>query len=500
MTDDTGKVYLVGAGPGDPGLLTLRGKELLERARVVVYDSLVNDALLRHAPGAETIDVGKRPGKQPLTQDDINRVLIDQAREGGCIVRLKGGDPFIFGRGGEEASALVAAGIAFEIVPGVTAGVGAAAYAGIPLTQRGLTGHVTFVTGHANADFSALPKDGTLVIYMGVDALAANLDALIDAGHKRETPAAAIEWGTLPRQHTVTATLGKLAAHCDKSELHAPAVIVVGQVVTLRETLAWFEDRPLFGKRVVVTRTRRRAAELVRLLRDQGADVFEFPTVEIEASANLDPLGDLSRFDWIVLTSVNGVDTLFDRLSNEGQDARALHGTKLCAISAKTAEALNARSINVDAVPDQYESDVVVQHLEHVAGSLEGHAILMPRADIGRSTLPDALRSAGATVEELQAYRTVVPASTEALLKALGKFDPHYVTFGSAVSARNFHEILGSERTDALAKTARFAAIGPIAADAASDCGMSAAVVPEIHTVNELVETLVRFDSEIGSA
>ncbi len=506
MTNALGKVYLVGAGPGDPGLLTLRGKELLERANVVIYDALVNEALLRHAASAEHMFVGKRTGSHPLIQEDVNRLLIEQARRAVCVVRLKGGDPFVFGRGGEEAAALVEAGIPFEVVPGVTAGLGATAYAGMPVTQRGKANSVTFVTGHASSSgpegqpsLDDLPRKGTLVFYMGVDAIERNMKALQESGRSLDTPVAVIEWGTLPRQRTIVGTVGDIAERCAGAGIDAPAVIVVGEVVDLRGTLTWFEERPLFGRRVAVTRTRERAAELVHLLREQGADVFEFPTVKIEKSEEGEPRGPLSAYDWIVLTSVNGVDALFERMAAAGQDARDLHGVSLCAISTKTAEALNGRGLRVDLQPERYETDFVVQRLEEARGEIAGKRILMPRADIGRSTLPKALRERGAVVDELQAYTTALPSDMEALAEELIRFEPHYVTFGSAVSVRNFCEILCVDRVERLAEYACFAAIGPIAAEAAAELGISVDIVPEVHRVPHLVEAITRFDARGGS-
>lgn len=490
-----GKIFLVGAGPGDPGLLTIRGKEVLERADVVVYDGLVNEALLRHAPKAEHVFVGKSPERHPLTQDDISRVLIEQAGKVACVVRLKGGDPFVFGRGGEEAEAFSKAGIPFEIVPGITAGIAAPAYAGIPITHRGKATRVTFITGHLENDDkdetkdpADFPKEGTLVIYMGVKNIASNVDAVLSSGRPADTPVAVIEWGTHPRQRTVTGTLDDIHAKCDRSGLTAPSIIVVGEVVSLRDTLAWFESRPLFGKRVAVTRTRERSATLIDLLQESGAEVFEFPTVQIATEDSLPPLETLSTYDWIILTSINGVDTLFEQMAAHGQDARDLYGIKLCAISARTAQALEARALRVDLTPQRYEPDHVIRDLEQAGGPVAGKHFLMPRADIGRSALPKALRESGAIVDELQAYRTAVPKDAQSLADDLVKFAPHYVTFTSAAAARHYHEIMGPKRIEEL--QASYAAIGPIAAQAAGELGLKADIVPEIHRVPELVNAI----------
>lgn len=506
MADGIGKVYLVGAGPGDPGLITVRGRELLHRADVIVYDHLVNERIAMTAGQAERIFVGKRPDAHPMTQEDINRLLIELARRHACVVRLKGGDPFVFGRGGEEALALRAAGVAFEVVPGVTAGVGVPAYAGIPVTQRGLTSSVTFITGHrppgpgeceTTLAIDRLHLEGTIVFYMGRARLADNLRALMDAGRPADTPAAIVEWGTDPRQRVIQGELSNLAERAALANVESPALVVVGQVARLRDELRWFEDRPLFGRRVVVTRARARAGELIRLLQERGADVFEFPTVDFTPRA-LGPqvrLGEMSRFGWIVATSVNGVETLFDRLRREGQDARSLHGVKLCAISSRAAEAFRGRGLEPDLAPERYESSAVADAMERAAGGLRGRSVLIPRAEIGRVSLIDELRLRGAEVETLDAYRAAIPENAQELIEELERFRPEYVLFNSGSAARNLRDILGQERTGRLVKTAVFAAIGPIAARAAAEAGMPVAIVPEHHRVLDLVEAIAAHDA-----
>ncbi len=505
MDATLGTVFLVGAGPGDPGLITVRGRELLARADAIVYDHLVHPGVLSYAgSGAEQIFVGKRPDHQPLAQEDISRLLVTLAGKHACVVRLKGGDPFVFGRGGEEALALAAARVRFEIVPGVTAALGAAAYAGIPVTQRGLTTSVTFITGHAQfggceatANLDKLHLEGTLVFYMSATRLAENLDAALKSGRKPDTPVAVISSGTYPSQKVFLGTLGDLATRAAELGVQSPAIVVIGEVARLREQLRWFEDRPLFGRRVAVTRAKERAGDLVQRLRDHGADVFEFPTVEISPIVTVSPppLGDLSRFAWIVLTSINGIETLFTRMAAENRDARDLHGVRLCAISARTAEALHIQALRPDLVPEKYESAFVADEMERVGGPLRGQAVLLPRPEIGRSALADVLRKRGADVHELQAYAARVPQDTAALADELLQFAPDYVVFNSASAARNLREILGARRTTALAKTATFAAIGPIAAQAAGESGMPAAIVPEKHTVADLVAALAAHDA-----
>lgn len=501
MNASTGKVYLVGAGPGDPGLLTLRGKELLERANVVVYDGLVNDDLLKLAPQAESIFVGKRPDSHTLTQADIDRILVEQAQHHACIVRLKGGDPLVFGRGGEEAGILASHGVAFEIVPGVTAGIAVPAYAGIPVTYRGISSSVTLVTGRLDPNkeddpikLERLHLEGTLAIYMGLRTMADITAELIRIGRAPDTPAAAIQWGTLEKQRTVTAPLNAIHEACAREGLESPMLLIVGEVVSLRETLSWFESRPLFGKRVAVTRARRRAADLVHRLRELGADVFEFPTVQIEAITPAESFS-VEGYNWILLTSVNGVDILFDRMQENGLDARALHSVRLCAIGSKTAEAVQERFLRVDAQPKHHEPAEVIALIRAQSGQIEGLNILLPRADIAKSVIPAALREHGAEVTELSAYRANTPDDADTLADALCAYAPDFITFNSASAARNFHAIMGVERLKQIEARAAYAAIGPIAANAARDLGLLVNIVPETHRVHDLVSAIVHWNA-----
>ncbi len=498
MTEGGGKVYIVGAGPGDPGLLTLRGKEVLERADVVLFDHLVNEALLRHASYAEKIFVGKRAGHHALTQEDINRLLLEQAARVGRVVRLKGGDPFVFGRGGEEAEALAGAGVAFEIVPGVTAGIAVPAYAGIPVTHRGVTPSVTFMSGRAmeGADelpLDELPRSGTLVFYMGVKASAAIAKRLMDSGRAAATLVAIIENGTRSAQRTVTGTLDSLEDLCEKENIQSPALVIVGDVVRFRETLVWFEERSLYGTRVAVIRARRGPSVLVSTLRDLGADVFEFPTVEARSEGEGAPIHDWASFDWILLASMNAVEALFDYLRAREQDARVLHGVKLCAIGVKTARTLAERYVRADATPDTFESEEILALLESESGPLKGQRFLLPRADIVRHSLREGLEARGAEVTAMDAFHPEIPAGSEALVNGLFDFAPDFVTFTSASAARNFHAILGQERAEALGRKSLFAAIGPGAAEPTIRLGMKAPIMPSTPTLDELVDLLVQF-------
>ena len=468
MSAALGKVFLIGAGPGDPGLITVRGRACLEHAEVVIYDNLANDALLEYAPNAERIFVGKSTGHHTLLQDEINQLLLREAQRVSRVVRLKGGDPFVFGRGGEEALFLTQQGIPFEVVPGVTAGIGVPAYAGIPVTHRGVSGSVTLLTGHEDShsgalgvDLAQLATQGTLIFYMGVKSLPRVVNELVRLGRTPDTPVAVIEWGTFARQRTIRGRLDSIHDMCLQENVVPPALVVVGAVTQLSDSLSWFENRPLYGKRIAVTRARTQASELVVLLRELGADVFEFPTIEIERVPAPPDLGPVSDYDWIVLTSVNGVDMLFERLDALGRDARDLAGVKLCVIGSATREAVHKRFLRCDLMPENYVAESLLAALETHAGTLAGKRFLLPRADIARSFLPKELRARGAEVTELVAYRTVKPGASETLADALVSYAPDCVTFTSSSTARNFCEIMGEKRLAALLPKTAFASIGP---------------------------------------
>lgn len=501
MADTYGTVYLVGAGPGDPGLLTLRGQACLRRAQAVVYDALINPALLSWAPQAECIFVGKQTDRHSLPQDEINDLLIALARRHACVVRLKGGDPFVFGRGGEEALALSGAGIPFEVVPGVTAGVGVPAYAGIPVTHRNIATSVTFITGHTARgadgvapDLSRLALDGTLCFYMGLSGLPTLVQSLIALGRSPETPAAAIEWGTYARQRTVVATLETLPAACAAQALAAPALVIVGEVVGLRDQIRWFEAKPLFGLRVAVTHAAQRHGPLESQLRELGASVLPFATVAftpVDAAApeHDDAPADFSAFDWIVLTTVNAAEALFARLDALDRDARALAGVRLCAVGASTIDAVRQRFLRLDATPENYEATTLVEALR-VHGSLNGQRVLVPRAEIARSSVPAALRQAGADVTEWRAYTATLPSAAAAEAAALLQDPPGIVIFTNAQAVRHFAQALGEAGLHALAATTAFASIGPVTTQAAQQAGLPIAVEPARHDVPSLIEAL----------
>lgn len=497
-----GFVSLIGAGPGDPGLLTLRGAEALGQADVVVYDYLANPALLSHAPrDAERIYVGKQVGRHTLSQDEINALLVERGLAGQRVARLKGGDPFVFGRGGEEALALVEAGVPFEVVPGISSAVAAPAYAGIPVTHRGLASSLAIVTGHEDPakderalDWARLATGvDTLVLLMGVGNLPGIVAELVAHGRPASTPAAVVRWGTLPGQQAVTGTLADIVDRVHKAGLQPPAVTVIGAVAALRERLRWFESRPLFGQRVLVTRTREQAGALSSRLRALGAEAVELPTIHVAPPEDWAPLdaaiAGLPGTGWIVFTSANGVGHFWERLRAAGLDARALHGIRLAAIGPATAAALEARGLQPDLVPDEYVAEAVAAGL----GEVRGLRVLLPRADIARPALAGLLREAGAEVVEVSAYRTLRPEIEPATLRAL-LAGVTVATFTSSSTVRNLAAAARDAGLDlpvALAH-ALIACIGPITAQTAREHGLPVHLVAEEYTVEGLVAALVK--------
>ncbi len=479
-------VHLVGAGPGDPGLLTVRGRELLERADVVVYDRLAPRSLLELAPpDAERIDVGKAPGRTRLKQHEINALLVEHGRAGKTVVRLKGGDPFVFGRGGEEAEALIAAGVAFEVVPGVTSAIAAPAYAGIPVTHRGVSTHVTIVTGHEDPDKDRSGVDwgelaavgGTLVILMGVGRLGDIARRLVEGGRSPSTPVAAVRWGTLPEQRTVRGTLADIADRGVK----APAALVVGHVAAL--DLGWFERRPLFGRTVVVTRAREQASSLRAELERLGARVVELPAIEI-SPLHFD-LPDLDSYDWVVFTSANGVAGFFERgLGAAGLDARALAGARVAAIGPGTAAALERRGLRVDVVPERFVAESLLDAMPQAG---DGARVLVPRAAVARDALLERLRDRGYDVEVLPVYETRTATPDPDALDLVRRGEVDAVTFTSSSTVTNFLDVVG----DLPDPRPVVVAIGPVTAETARERGLGADAVAQRHTIDGLVETLV---------
>jgi uroporphyrinogen III methyltransferase/synthase len=494
----------VGAGPGDAGLITVRGQQLIDRADAIVYDALVNPDLL--PPGAketgapELYFVGKRGGDgKSVDQEDINALLVKLGRAGKRVVRLKGGDPLVFGRGGEEAQALNDSSVPFEIVPGVTAGIAAPAYAGIPVTHRGIATSVTFVTGSempgkpaTQTNWSAIAKaGGAIVVYMGVKSLASIASALIEGGLPPEIPAAAIQWGTLPKQRTVVATLDTIARRATESGLTAPVVTVIGYSVILRDEMNWFESRPLFGRRIVVTRAAVQAPLLTEKLRELGADVIEMPAtrvVRLDLSPLRDAIARISEYQWIIFTSQNAVAIFWEQLLGGGLDARALAGVSIAAVGPATAGALLEHGIVVDVVPERFVAESLLERLrerDDVAGSL----VLYVTAEGAREILPDGLEELGATVERIDAYRSIVDGTgAKRLRRALEQGNVDLVTFTSASSVRGYVETVGEE----LSRRAPAASIGPATSEAITAAGIDLKLEAKESTIDGLVEAIER--------
>lgn len=477
----------------------------MERADAVVYDRLAPEALLALAkPGAELIYVGKKPGDdQAMKQEEINHLLVELGRSGKTVVRLKGGDPYIFGRGGEEALELIEAGLPFEVVPGVTSGVAAPAYAGIPVTHRGISTSVAFVTGHedptkgrSDVDWGGIAHGAdTLVLYMGVGRLREISAGLMDAGRDPGTPAAVVRWGTLPGQRTVTGTLENIAERVAEARLKPPAITVVGGVAALREQgLGWYERRPLFGRRVVVTRARAQAGELSVRLEGLGAEVREFPTIEVRSPEDYGPLdsaiADLDSFDWLVFTSVNGVDAFLERLRRHRLDLRAVpREARVAAIGPATAEALEKAGLRVDVVPEEFRAEALIAAIK--GPSLSGKRVLIPRAKVAREVLPEKLREAGADVVVPAAYETVPSsAGKDSLARDLGTGAIDCVTFTASSTVDNFVAAFGVEAARLLAGTS-VVCIGPITADTARRHGLRMDSEAREYTIPGLVEAVV---------
>ncbi|BCS51999.1 uroporphyrinogen-III C-methyltransferase [Geobacter sp. SVR] len=502
-----GMVYLVGAGPGDPGLITLRGVECLRKAEVVVYDYLANEQLLDHVPAAaERIYAGKIGGRHNQDQEEINTLLVKQAQAGRIVVRLKGGDPFVFGRGGEECEALGAAGVPFEIVPGVTAAVGACAYAGIPLTHRDYTASVTLVTGRegkdkddSGIDWHSLSRGkGTLVFYMGITTLRRNMERLVEHGRSPDTPVALIRWGTTPDQQVLKGTLADIADRADRAGFKPPALTIVGEVVALREKLSWFDGRPLFGRKVIVTRAADQTGEFAAMLAEQGAMAIECPTIRLVEPEQWEPLDTVLReagsYDWLVLTSGNAVRSVFRRLEVLGLDARVLGRCRVCAVGPKTAEALGEFGIRPDLVPSDYKAEGVVAEFARM--DLAGKRVLFPRADRARDLVPRELARMGARVDSPIAYRNILPDSLpHEALHALERRTVDCITFTSSSTVRNLAAMVGEDRMLDLLKGVTVASIGPITSQACRSLGLEVAIEPASYTLADLAAAIEAFFS-----
>jgi uroporphyrinogen III methyltransferase/synthase len=499
------KVYLVGAGPGDTGLLTLKGKACIEKADVIVYDYLAADELLKYArKEAELIYAGKKGGDHTLTQTQINALLVEKARQGHIVTRLKGGDPFIFGRGGEEIEALVDAGLEFEVVPGVTSAIAAPAYAGIPLTHRKFTSTVTFITGHEDPtkkdsfiNWKALSQiSGTLVFLMGVKNLPNIVTQLRQNGMVPETTAALVRWGTTTRQQTVTGTLETITENVKTAGLKPPCIIVVGDVISLRKKMKWFENRPLFGKKIVVTRARAQASDMISRLTELGAQCLEYPVIKIVPPENFSLLDtaidNLAAYDWIIFTSVNGVEFFFKRLAQKGKDARALGNLKTACIGPVTAKQLKSYGINTDILPESYRAESIIAAFKNE--TVSGKRMLLPRAAEARPILPEELSKMNAKIDEIAAYHTINDTeNTDLLVRQLAQGDIDLITFTSSSTVTNFKQLIPEDRFESLLKDVTIASIGPITTETAEKNSFTVHVEAKSYTIPGLCEAIVKY-------
>ena len=507
--DKRGRVYLVGAGPGDPGLLTIKGKECLSQADVIIYDYLANNSFLEYAKdGVELIYAGKKAGSHSMRQEEISSLIVARARTGAIVVRLKGGDPFIFGRGGEEAQELARAGMDFEVVPGVTSAIAVPAYAGIPLTHRDYTSTLAFITGHEDPskENSKVAWDklatgaGTLVFLMGVGNLPKIAQSLMTHGRSPDTPAAVIRRGTMPDQETLIASLGNIVELVNKRNIKPPAIIVVGDVVRMREGLNWFEKRPLFGKRIVVTRAREQVSGFIKALAGLGAECIEFPAIRVAPPESWDELdqaiGALESYEWLLFTSVNGVRYFLDRLKELGKDVRDLKGLKIAAIGPKTAEKWRKMGIEPDLLPDEYRAEAVVESFRKYG--VRGTRILLPRAAKAREVLPEELRKMGAQIDVVHAYQTVKPDhDTGVVREMLEKGVVDMLTFTSSSTVTNFMEMFEPEKVKLKKWNERvvIACIGPITARTAKENGLSVNLVSPEYTIESLTGSIAEYFS-----
>ncbi len=503
-TKSPGTVWLVGAGPGDPGLITVKGVRCIAEADVVVYDYLANPALLGHArPDAERIYVGKIAGNHAMKQDDINLLLVHKALEGKTVCRLKGGDPYVFGRGGEEALCCVEHGVPFEVVPGVTSAIAVPNYAGIPVTHRSMTSSFRVITGHedptkseSSLDWDEISKTaGTLVFLMGIRNIGMISSSLIAGGRSPETPVAVIASGTLPAQRSVTGTLATIEEDLERSGITPPGLIVVGEVVGFRDRLNWFERKPLFGRCIAVTRSQSQASSLVASLESLGAEVISAPTIRIESMADTEPMRaavrELGKVDWVVLTSVNGVDAFFEALALEGLDVRALANMRIAAIGPATADRLRDRGIVPDLLPEKFVAEALLDAFDKTE-PFKGQTYLLPRADIARIELVDGLRERGAQVIEVSAYRTVNAAALpEGLLDRLEEGKVDLVTFTSSSTVTNFVAGVPEDRRAAVLPHVRAASIGPITSKTLDETGIGIACTAGESTIPGLVDAIL---------
>ncbi|HIE30212.1 TPA: uroporphyrinogen-III C-methyltransferase [Candidatus Poribacteria bacterium] len=507
MSQNNGKVFLVGAGPGDPKLITVKGMQCITDADVIIYDRLVNPTLLNYAKSeVELVYAGKSPGRHALTQDEINLILAQKAREGKSVVRLKGGDPFVFGRGGEEVELLAKHGIPYEIVPGITSAIAAPEYAGIPVTHRSYASSFAIITGHEadvkdnqRISWDKVAKGAdTLVFLMGMRNLPVIVEGLMEHGRDGNEPIALIRWGTTPEQKTLVGTLADIVAKAEAEKFASPAVIVVGEVVTLREKLMWFEQKSLFGKRIIVTRATRRASALADKISALGGEAWEFPTIEIVPPLSFAQMDEaincIETYQWIIFTSVNGVQSFFDRLKYLRRDVRDLKGIKLCAIGPRTQAEIERFGLIVDSVPKEYRAEAIVEGLSDKIAS--GERILLPRAETARQLLPQALSEKGVVVDEVTAYRTIQgEGNVQWVTELLQSKRAHAVTFTSSSTVTNFVNMLNADNLSELLQDVVVASIGPITSQTTQELGIHVDVEAKEYTIDGLIAALLEYFS-----
>ncbi|SHH36491.1 uroporphyrinogen III methyltransferase / synthase [Caloranaerobacter azorensis DSM 13643] len=498
-----GKVYLVGAGTGDYKLITLKGLECIEKADVILYDRLVNQKLLNYArDDAEIIYVGKKPDNHSYSQEEINQLILKKALEGKIVTRLKGGDPFVFGRGGEEALLLAENNVEFEIVPGITSAISVPAYCGIPVTHRNLSSSFHVITGHeapnkkgAHLDYDILGKlKGTLIFLMGIENIENICNHLIENGQPPNRSVAVIREGTTAHQKIVKGTLKNIADKVRKNNLKNPAIIIVGEVVNLAESLSWFDKKPFFGKKILVTRTRHQASSLSKKIEELGGEAIEFPTIKIVENDNYSKLdralSNIKKYKWIIFTSVNGVEFFFNRMEKLGFDIRFLQNAIICAIGPATAKELYDMGLKVKYMPDEYRAEAIIDILKDKIK--DGDYVLLPRADIARNILVKELGKLGAKVDDIPVYKTVVPEqSREELIRILQE-NIDIITFTSSSTVKNFVKILGKENLE-LIKDAKVAVIGPITGATAKKLGLNVDIEAKEYSISGLIDEILNY-------
>jgi uroporphyrinogen III methyltransferase/synthase len=499
-----GKVYLVGAGPGNYKLITLRGLEAIKKADVILYDRLANPKLLKYAgKDAQLIYVGKAPNAHTYTQEEISKLILNKALEGKVVARLKGGDPFVFGRGGEEASLLAENGIEFEIVPGITSAISVPAYSGIPVTHRNVSSSFHVITGHEDPtkedkslDYEVLAKlKGTLIFLMGIKNIGDICNKLISNGQSPDRPVAVIRRGTTVEQRILKGTLKDIANRVKENNFKNPAIIIVGEVVNLADTLSWFDKKPLFGKKVLVTRTRQQASKLSEKIEELGGEAIEFPTIEIIENDKYDDMdraiNEIGKYRWIIFTSANGVKFFFKRLRELGSDVRALYNAMLCAIGPATAKALEDMGLRVDYVPKEYRAEAIVDSIKDKVQ--QGDKVLLPRADIARKVLVEELEELGAEVDNIPVYKTLIPDyDREELIRLIKENKIDVITFTSSSTVRNFYRVLGEENID-LINEIIVAAIGPITGQTARELGIKVDIIAREYNIPGLVNGILEY-------